>query len=98
VSRYGHFVTFLSDRDGDTDVWVTQVGSGEFHNLTHGSAPGLAAGLSWYLVEVRRRPSAISVQRDSSQYALAHPSIVSGKLPSSQRNAISLIRSWARPT
>jgi Tol biopolymer transport system component len=42
VSRDGHLVAFLSDRDGHTDVWVTQVGSGEFHNLTHGSAPGLA--------------------------------------------------------
>ena len=42
VSRDGHFVAFLSDRDGSTDVWVTQVGSGEFHNLTHGSIPGLA--------------------------------------------------------
>ena len=42
VSRDGHFVAFLSDRDGSTDVWVTQVGSGEFHNLTHGSAPELA--------------------------------------------------------
>src|ERR1700691_782623 len=42
VSRDGHVVAFLSDRDGSTDVWVTQVGSGEFHNLTHGSAPGLA--------------------------------------------------------
>ena len=29
VSRDGHFVAFLSDRDGSTDVWVTQVGSGE---------------------------------------------------------------------
>ena len=38
VSRDGHFVAFLSDRDGPTDVWVTQVGSGEFHNLTRGSA------------------------------------------------------------
>ena len=37
VSRDGHFVAFLSDRDGHMDVWVTQVGSGEFHNLTHGS-------------------------------------------------------------
>jgi Tol biopolymer transport system component len=37
VSRDGHFVAFLSDRDGPIDVWVTQVGSGEFHNLTHGS-------------------------------------------------------------
>ena len=41
VSRDGHFVAFLSDRDGRMDVWVTQVGSGEFHNLTHGSAPEL---------------------------------------------------------
>jgi Tol biopolymer transport system component/DNA-binding winged helix-turn-helix (wHTH) protein len=41
VSRDGHFVAFLSDRDGHMDVWVTQVGSGEFHNLTHGSATGL---------------------------------------------------------
>src|SRR5271168_3838858 len=38
VSRDGHFVAFLSDRDGHVDVWVTQAGSGEFHNLTHGTA------------------------------------------------------------
>ena len=42
VSRDGHFVAFLSDRDGQTDVWVTQVGSGQFHNLTHGSEPDIA--------------------------------------------------------
>jgi Tol biopolymer transport system component len=41
MSRDGHFIAFLSDRDGQMDVWVTQVGSGQFHNLTHGSAPGL---------------------------------------------------------
>ena len=41
VSRDGHFVAFLSDRDGQMDVWVTQVGSGQFHNLTRGSAPEL---------------------------------------------------------
>jgi serine/threonine protein kinase len=41
VSQDGHFVAFLSDRDGHMDVWVTQVGSGEFHNLTHGTAPEL---------------------------------------------------------
>jgi len=41
VSRDGHFVAFLSDRDGPMDVWVTQIGSGEFHNLTRGSAPEL---------------------------------------------------------
>jgi len=42
VSRDGHLVAFLSDRDGQMDVWVTQVGSGQFHNLTRGSISGLA--------------------------------------------------------
>jgi Tol biopolymer transport system component len=41
ISRDGHFIAFLSDRDGQTDVWVTQTGSGQFHNLTHGSAQDL---------------------------------------------------------
>ncbi len=41
ISRDGHFVAFLSNRDGPMDVWVTQIGSGEFHNLTHGTAPEL---------------------------------------------------------
>ena len=41
ISRDGRLVSFLSDRDGRTDVWVTQVGSGQFHNLTRGSAPEL---------------------------------------------------------
>ncbi len=41
VSRDGHLVAFLSDRSGPMDVWLTQVGSGEFHNLTHGSIPEL---------------------------------------------------------
>jgi Tol biopolymer transport system component len=41
VSRDGHLIAFLSDRDGPVDVWVTQVGSGEYHNLTHGSIQGL---------------------------------------------------------
>jgi Tol biopolymer transport system component len=36
VSRDGRFAAFLSDRDGQMDVWLTQVGSGEFHNLTRG--------------------------------------------------------------
>ena len=42
VSRDGNFAAFLSDRDGKMDVWITQVGSGQFHNLTRGSAPELA--------------------------------------------------------
>jgi Tol biopolymer transport system component len=42
VSRDGQFVAFLSARDGQTDVWVSQVGSGQFHNLTRGSMPDIA--------------------------------------------------------
>jgi Tol biopolymer transport system component len=41
LSPDGHFVAFLSDRDGQMDVWVSQVGSGEFHNLTHGTVTEL---------------------------------------------------------
>ena len=41
VSRDGHLVAFLSNRDGPVDVWLTQVGSGQFHNLTGGRAPEL---------------------------------------------------------
>jgi Tol biopolymer transport system component len=41
VSPDGKFVAFLSDRGGQMDVWVTQVGSGQLHNLTRGSAPEL---------------------------------------------------------
>jgi Tol biopolymer transport system component len=36
ISRDGKFVAFLSDRDGQMDVWVTQVGTGRFYNLTRG--------------------------------------------------------------
>ena len=42
ISRDGSFVAFLSDRDGPTDVWVTQVGTGQFHNLTRGAIRELA--------------------------------------------------------
>src|SRR6516164_4388311 len=38
VSRDGQFIAFLSDHDGQMDVWVTQVNSGQFHNLTRGTA------------------------------------------------------------
>jgi Tol biopolymer transport system component len=41
LSRDGQLIAFLSDRDGQMDVWITQVGSGQFHNLTRGSAPEL---------------------------------------------------------
>jgi Tol biopolymer transport system component len=41
ISDDGKFVAFLADRDGPFDVWVTQIGSGEFLNLTKGRFPSL---------------------------------------------------------
>jgi Tol biopolymer transport system component len=41
ISRDGKFVAFLSDRSGSMDVWVTQVGSGRFYNLTKGAVQEL---------------------------------------------------------
>jgi Tol biopolymer transport system component len=38
LSRDGRFAAFLSDRDGRMDVWVTQVGTGQFYNLTRDAA------------------------------------------------------------
>lgn len=37
ISRDGRFVAFLADRDGRVDVWMTQAGTGQFHNLTRGA-------------------------------------------------------------
>ena len=36
ISPDGKFVAFLSDRDGPFDLWLTQVGTGRFLNLTQG--------------------------------------------------------------
>ncbi len=37
ISRDGKFVAFLSDRDGQIDAWVSEVGSGTYRNLTRGA-------------------------------------------------------------
>ena len=39
ISRDGRFMVFRSDRDGLEDTWVTQIGSGNYVNLTKGSRP-----------------------------------------------------------
>jgi len=41
ISRDGRLVAFLSDKDGQMDVWVTQVGAGQFFNLTRGGVRDL---------------------------------------------------------
>src|SRR5262252_5658605 len=39
VSPDGRFVVFLADRDGPPDLFLTQIGTGRFINLTHGNGP-----------------------------------------------------------
>ncbi len=78
VSRDGHFAAFLSDRDGQMDVWVTQISSGEFHNLTRGKMPelvnpsvrtlGFSPDGSLVTFWVRRKGS--SIGRDISIWAV----------------------------
>jgi eukaryotic-like serine/threonine-protein kinase len=41
ISADGKFVGFLADRDGLMDAWVSQVGTGQFLNLTKGRFPDL---------------------------------------------------------
>lgn len=41
ISPDGNFVAFIADRDGPLDVWVLQLGSGQFRNLTEGKIPNL---------------------------------------------------------
>ena len=36
ISRDGRFVAYRSDREGPLDVWVTQIGTGQFFNVTKG--------------------------------------------------------------
>src|SRR5262245_48420937 len=39
ISPDGKFVAFLADRAGQFDIWLSQVGTGDFQNLTLNTAP-----------------------------------------------------------
>ncbi len=43
ISPDGKFVSFVSDRDGLFDVWISQVGTGQFANLTKGKFPSMTS-------------------------------------------------------
>ena len=71
VSADGRFAIFSSDRSGQPDVWLTQIGTGEFVNISKGEVPHLVlnnptirrAGFSgdgsqiWAAEQVSDRPS-----------------------------------------
>ena len=44
ISPDGRFVAFLADRDGQLDLWVSQVGTGRFVNLTSDIPPLTSPG------------------------------------------------------
>jgi serine/threonine protein kinase/Tol biopolymer transport system component len=48
LSRDGKFAAFIGERDGQNDVWLSEVGSGAYRNLTNGDAGELA-----YPTEIR---------------------------------------------
>ncbi len=68
ISPDGKFMTFLSDRDGPFDAWISQIGSGVFVNITKGrfqlmNNPNTrSAGFSgdgaqtWFTQQVSARP------------------------------------------
>jgi serine/threonine protein kinase/Tol biopolymer transport system component len=60
ISRDGKLVAFVSDRDGPLDIWVGQIGTGEFQNLTKGRAPDIG----------NPRVRNLTFSPDSSQVAL----------------------------
>jgi serine/threonine protein kinase/Tol biopolymer transport system component len=44
ISPDGEFVAFLSDRDGEFDIWLSRVGTGVFSNLTRNIPPLASSG------------------------------------------------------
>jgi len=46
ISPDGKFVSFVSDRDGQFDVWISQVGTGRFANVTKGKFPNVTSLIS----------------------------------------------------
>jgi Tol biopolymer transport system component len=44
ISPDGRFVTFVADKAGEFDVWVSQVGTGRFQNLTLDGPPMVTPG------------------------------------------------------
>jgi len=45
ISPDGKFVAFLADHDGEFDIWLSQIGTGQFANLTRGVPPLVGSGV-----------------------------------------------------
>ncbi len=44
ISPDGRFVAFLADHDGEFDIWISQIGTGQFANLTRKIPPLVGSG------------------------------------------------------
>ena len=83
ISPDGRFVVFLADRDGQFDLWVRQVGTGRFLNLT-ADLPSLGAtgsilrnfGFSGDGSEIWFSPSEARAQKPSQNPARTEPKML----------------------
>ena len=68
ISPDGRFVAFLADKAGELDVWVSQVGTGRFDNLTLDGPPMRDAGelAAKPRIQRRRVGDLVQPQRESS--------------------------------
>jgi Tol biopolymer transport system component len=48
ISPDGRFVAFVANKAGQFDIWMNQVGTGDFRNLTNGNIPALRPAFSTF--------------------------------------------------
>ncbi|MEN8006200.1 MAG: protein kinase [Candidatus Krumholzibacteriota bacterium] len=82
ISRDGKSVAFLSDRDGQADVWAIQIGTGQPFNLTKGNAG-----------EIQSQLRSIGFTYDGSEVWLGGPKARLRRVPLTGGP----IRNWLEP-
>src|SRR6185369_12534734 len=94
VSPDGKFATFVSNRDGPYDAWVTQIGSDEFLNTSKGRfnlpippSPVRSVGFTgdgaqaWFEEQVSLRPNKLRTWLVSNMGGNPRPMLDSGMEP-----------------
>ncbi len=93
ISPDGKITAFLSDRDGQVDAWVSQIGSGEFVNITKGQfamrwvRTASWVGFSgdgaqvWFAIEASRQPLQLASRLAPSMGGASRPFLDRGVMP-----------------